>query len=462
MKFLFIVCIIIILVFKYYQMYTTNNIQSISTSNSSNVEESQLWQDLIRMQTPYTTSPCAFCYPGTPLLPDITKIASLAMSKQINLIGTHTIGVTSTSNENIGESGFEIAQHYERELIFWIGKLLCKHDPEHVKDIVDGYMCGGGTEANIESFWIAREYLRKTMEHPDEPIYVLFTDLTHYSITKAMHMMDIKFVEKVKHTNKFEMDTNDLYDKIVMLNSKGVKHFIVVGTVGTTSCGSIDPISEMSVVLTKVQKEFGVHTYLHVDASFGGFTVPFVTNNVMIGFENAAVQSVTVDADKMGRLPYPSGMFLCRKGLQKYVETRVQYIRGHTDDTVSGSRTAISAVAGYYYSQKYGYVGHSEYVNSCIRHRNMLVSFLSKIKGVTVLPHSAYINMLPIIIDVVDGKIPSEETEKGIMKDYHMRSDEVNVNGKMCTVYKLCIMEHTFPYIEQFVSDVERMFNKYH
>ena len=48
-------------------------------------------------------------------------------------------------------------------------------------------------------------------------------------------------------------------------------------------------------------------------------------------------------------MPYPSGLFMCKKGFQKYVTTDVKYIRGGHDDTLIGSRPAITAVCAYNY-----------------------------------------------------------------------------------------------------------------
>lgn len=404
---------------------------------------------LDNMKTPYTETPCAFCYPGTPLLPDIVEVAKIAMSKQINMIGTHTLNTFSDKDESIGESGFEMSQYMEREYIWWIGKMFCKNDKDHVKDIIDGYFCGGGTEANIEGMWIGREYLRKL--NKDAPIYVLFTKLTHYSISKAMHILDIENYVEINYNNNFEMDVKDLKIKLSELQQNGVKNILIVANVGTTTCGSIDPITDINATINEFKQTQGNEEnnfYFHIDASFGGYTVPFVQDHLHIGFENDNVCSIAIDADKMGRLPYPSGVFLCRKHLQLNVSRRVQYIKGHTDDTISGSRTAMSSIAGYYYMKTRDYIGHRDYVMSCINNRDKLSEMLKKIQFIQVLPYSPFINMLPIIINIPDNIINT------VLNNYHLRSDVVIVGKVKRTVYKLCIMEHTFNHIEKFVSDL--------
>ena len=51
----------------------------------------------------------------------------------------------------------------------------------------------------------------------------------------------------------------------------------------------------------------------------------------------------------MGNMPYPCGIFLCRKNLQDTVSLNVFYLGGHQDNTIIGSRTAISAFCLHYY-----------------------------------------------------------------------------------------------------------------
>jgi glutamate/tyrosine decarboxylase-like PLP-dependent enzyme len=405
--------------------------------------------EITNIDTPYTTFPRrAMCYPGTTLCPFIANIITNVPKMQINMIGTHTINSSSQHEDNIGEGGFEIAQYYEREFIWWVGRKLCKHDPEHIKDLIDGYMNSGATESNIEGLWIAREYLRSL---DPSPIYVVFTALTHYSITKAMHLLDIKNHQIIKHDDDFSMDINDLRDTLNELMTK-TKNVIIIGNVGTTACGSIDSIHQINSVIDEFTGKLNV--YFHVDAAFGGFTVPFAQDSMLVGFENSNVKSIAIDGHKMGRLPYPSGIFLCRKGLQQYVERRVQYIRGHSDDTVIGSRSAVGPICGFKYKETFGYDGHKQYVNECLINRDRLSGMLSCLPFVTILPHSPYTNMLPVIINVENGKIPEKYTEEGLLKDYHLRNDEFMWHGQTRTVYKLCIMEHTFPVFEQFIKDL--------
>ncbi len=409
------------------------------------MSEKDALKTLAMIQTPYETETPAFCYPGTPLNGDTGDVAKIIMPKNINMIGSHTIGVTSNSKTiPPAEGGFEQPHQIERDYIKWIGKYFCKHvDPNKVLDIIDGFFCGGGTEGNLEGMWIAREYLRS--KH-NGPIALMFTSLTHYSGPKTAFILNInKHIHYVKLNEKLEMDPEDLFLQIKQLSGE-IKNFIILAAVGTTLCGSVDNIVEIDKKISILEKDFGVNIYLHVDQAFGGFVLPFISN-IPVGFENKNVKSISLDGHKMGNIPYPSGIFMCRKDLQMYVKIDVPYVGSHMDATISGSRTFLGAAYGWFYAMTKGDKYHTQIVKDCISHRDELAAMIKNIKGVNVLPYSPYINILPFAIP--------EDNIKKMPLGYQIRSDKM---GDM-NVCKLCILPHTFKYIKQFAKDLENAMN---
>lgn len=259
-------------------------------------------------------------------------------------------------------------------------------------------------------------------------------------------------IESVRNIIENEIVNNDKH------------HFIIVATAGICVSGNLDPIEEINTLITEIKKNYyGVEFYFHVDASFAGLTVPFLTQSVKIGFENSNVKSVTIDGDKMGLLPYPSGVFLCRKGLQKYITRDVHYIRGGHDDTISGSRSGVGSMSAWYMIHKYGFDGYKKLAEDCISHRDKLKNMLMErnLKGIRILDHSPYVNFLPLVIDIEDGKIPDKLIEEEPLKHYHMRSDILTIGGKQVYVYKICIMRHTFEHLEKFVNTLEYVVNNH-
>ena len=320
-----------------------------------------LMEELEALQTIYRVdgSPSPLCYPGTVLNPAIGVLAGRLICRQHNLIGTHT-------RHEVGEGGFEAVQGKEREVIG-----LLAHALGGSLATVDGHFCGGGTEANLEALWIGCEALTAEASLQREEVIVFTTPLVHYSVLKAcriLHLSDYRyercqtcgtdhrFVSSNGRLRMIGMDENGemradlLADAWQQAYGEGYRRFLFVLTAGTTGLGSVDPIAEVGAWIQNVRATHtDVACFLHVDASFGGFTIPFVdrTDRPAIGFDVEAVDSVTLDADKRGRLPYPAGIILVRKGLQKYIERPVSYVNGHTDDTVPGSRSALPALLGW-------------------------------------------------------------------------------------------------------------------
>ncbi|MBI4434971.1 hypothetical protein HY635_04150 [Candidatus Uhrbacteria bacterium] len=453
--------------------------------------------------SPYGWHPPPFCYPGTQLSDDITELAAHLLPLQINNIGTHT-------HAEAPERGFEAADRMERETIYMIADALSNHDgvaPIDVPERVEGYFCGGGTEANDMGLWVGREFLGR---HPDpmgRGIAVLCTPLTHYSVHKATAKLGIgqskwsacpscgkahiftpdpsgagvtlvgmnengsMHVGAPLEEKEPDVDFGELQRVFRLKYDEGFRRFIIVPTVGTTEFGSIDDVARIAKFVREfVRRTTSAQCYIHVDAAIGGFTVPFAGNPgdswPSFGFDIPEVMSVTVDGDKMGRLPYPAGIFLCRKHLQRLVDRQVPYIGSHHDDTFSGSRTCVAPVLAWYLFGR-GRKDQREYVRACIKARDDLATELEapRFKGwVTVRPHSPFVNILPVElrIDPVSGEVPEALLrEHAVLVPYVLRSDGFQKDPRdpqSCTAstYKLSIWPHTIPYVPQFIADLIR------
>ena len=117
-------------------------------------------------------------------------------------------------------------------------------------------------------------------------------------------MLNLKIVEADLDDN-FKIDVNSVEENI------SDKTVAIVGIAGTTELGVIDPIDKLSDIA------FENNIYLHVDAAFGGFSIPFLKR---LGYEFPdfdfslpGVCSMTVDPHKMGLAPIPAGGIIFRK-----------------------------------------------------------------------------------------------------------------------------------------------------
>ncbi len=443
-----------------------------------------LEKQVFEIKAPYRSDPPPFSYPGTTVDEELAEQAARIIPENHNLIGSHTRG-------DQGEGGFSQAQELEAKVISMVGSVLGASD----RNAIDGFFCGGGTEANLQGMWIGRELLRRHPDPESRGIVVLTTPLRHYSIDKAASILDLGGVKRYpcpkcgqKHlempdgsgrglnlvamNERGEMDVDDLERIVRSRHEQGYRQFMIVPTAATTALGSIDPIERISELIAELRRALDLAFYLHVDASFGAFTIPFASDHstgseVRIGFDLPEVMSVAADADKMGHLPYPAGIFLCRRGLLDYVVRHVNYVKGHRDDTVPGSRSFLPAALGWLKYRALGTQGQKDFVLERIEQRDRLVELLEErfpdADGpVKVLPCSPCVNLLAIEIDAVDGAALSAALEDGVLAPYQLRYDFFPSDPSDCdscpkTVYKICVMPHVDPYLDRFVDDLEKV-----
>lgn len=163
-----------------------------------------------------------------------------------------------------------------------------------------GHLTGGGTVANLEALWVAREL------HPEKAIAI--SENAHYTHRRMSEVLDLNVVE-ISSDARGRMEVDGLEDAL---------HRASVGTVvltaGTTGLGTVDPIDEA----IQMCKTHGVR--VHVDAAYGGFFRLLCDEEapVLVGFPSerfAAIEqcdSVAVDPHKHGLQPYGCGCILFR------------------------------------------------------------------------------------------------------------------------------------------------------
>jgi len=282
-------------------------------------------------------------------IPYSTSLEALNMFSPINPnnIGLHT----RKYKKKLG-----LFQRYEREVISMIASL----NGASLKEI-DGYITSGGTEGNIVSLWIARNHLRKGSSSKE--IAVLGTALTHYSIGKAVDLLDIKNFFKVPLNRDYQMDAEGLKEKIQVLFKRGFNNFTIVATTGSTQAGSVDSIESLDKVIQESEKKLGIRCFLLVDAAFGGLVLPFISEE-KFGFSYSRVQSLVIDPHKTGLVPYPAGIFLCRKGLLEIIEREVKYL-SFKDATLIGSRPGVAAAVCWAVFSSLGKEGFRKIIEDC-------------------------------------------------------------------------------------------------
>jgi tyrosine decarboxylase/aspartate 1-decarboxylase len=156
-----------------------------------------------------------------------------------------------------------------------------------------GHLTGGGTMANMEALWVARNI------HPDKKIVA--SELAHYTHERISAVLGLSF-EKINCDKSGHMDLADL-KKILLSGGVGT----IVVTAGTTGVGSIDPLTD----IVELQKKY--HFRIHVDAAYGGYFCLADNLSEYTGSQYNAISkadSIVIDPHKHGLQPYGCGCIL--------------------------------------------------------------------------------------------------------------------------------------------------------
>jgi len=270
-------------------------------------------------------------------------------------------------DRNIGDANlFPGVVELEKEVISSLGELL--HNPDAYGNIVTG-----GTEANFLALWAYRELSGKHT--------IIVPETAHFSLYKSANILNLK-TKTVKVTEQRQMDIAET-EKAIDDDT-----FCIVGIAGTTELGVIDPISELSALCLKH------NLYLHIDAAFGGFVIPFMKDLgydiIDFDFSLPGVSSITIDPHKMGLCPIPAGGILFRnEELTKKIKWRVSYLSGgHTEQTTFvSSRSGAAVIAVWGMLNYLGYEGYNDIIQSCMHVTDYLVAELDKIDELYPIQH---------------------------------------------------------------------------
>jgi glutamate/tyrosine decarboxylase-like PLP-dependent enzyme len=180
----------------------------------------------------------------------------------------------------------------EKEAVGWLGAML-----GFPADAL-GHLTGGGTVANLEALFVARE------ETGGKAIAV--SRDAHYTHARMAHVLGVEVVPvEADDDGRIRLDA---LEEVLQTGRVGT----VVLTAGTTGLGSVDPIAEAIPLC----RSSGAR--VHVDAAYGGFFALLSGDDVPQGLPGgdfraiASADSVVVDPHKHGLQPYGCGAVLFR------------------------------------------------------------------------------------------------------------------------------------------------------
>jgi len=265
-------------------------------------------------------------------------LGSMCTKPHMVALKAHSMFIES----NLGNPGlYPGTKKLEKKVIKMLGSLLHNKNPY-------GHITGGGTESNITALWIAKKITKKKE--------VIFPESAHFSFHKACDLMDLKPVE-ISLDENYRMRVDEVEDEI------SDKTACVVGVAGTTEFGVVDPIDKLSDLCDG-------KNFLHVDAAFGGFVIPFLKelghNLPDFDFKLDGVCSMTVDPHKMGMASIPAGVLLLReKKYLKSISRKPVYLTG-VQACLSGTRCSASVPGAYAVMKILGWDGYGKIVKKCM------------------------------------------------------------------------------------------------
>nr|WP_231844966.1 tyrosine decarboxylase MfnA [Methanocella arvoryzae] len=326
-------------------------------------------------------------------------------------------------NTNLGDPKlFPGTADIEHRCIGLIGDLL--HLPA-----ATGYISTGGTESNIQALRTAIQ-----MKHTDRRrANIVVPESAHYSFEKASQMLGIA-IRRAPLDDLLRADPSEM---AALIDKNTIA---LVAVAGTTEFGQIDPIEEIG----RLAQEHDL--YLHVDAAFGGFVIPFMDRPAKFDFEIPGVQSITIDPHKMGLSTIPSGGLLYRsESLMKVLEINAQYLTSMVQTSLAGTRSGASAASAYAVLQYLGRAGYREIVATCMENTRILREQLEDM------------GMEPIIEPVLNIVTARAKDPVGLRKKLAEKNWYVSTTVHPCAL-RMVVMPHvTADVIEAFTADLKKV-----
>jgi len=287
---------------------------------------------------------------------------------------------------NIGDPGlFPGTKEIEKKFLTFILKLL------NAPHTASGHIVSGGTEGNISAMWIAKQLTGKKE--------IILPSSAHFSFEKIASMMNMKLVS-IPLTEQHTMDISQI-KKHINNNTAAI-----IGIAGTTDVGTIDPIPELSEVCNDE------HLFLHVDAAFGGYIIPFLKqigyNLPAFDFTLPGVSTISLDAHKMGYAAIPLGTLVLRdkKWLEK-ISVKSQCISTKKQAGILGTRSGGPVAAGYAVTQYLGYVGYQKLVHNIMENTKYTIKKIENI-GLSLVTKPS-LNVITVKLDYLDKVVDTLE-----------------------------------------------------
>ena len=298
-------------------------------------------------------------------------------------------------------------------------------------DGVSGLTVSGGTEANITALWIAKRASKGSQ--------VVYPQSAHFSFQKALDILNLEG-RKIGLDDTFRVDVSEVEKNLTDRTAA------VVGIAGTTEFGTIDPIDDLAALCSD--------TFLHVDAAYGGFVIPFLRglgyDMPSFDFEVSGVDSISVDPHKMGMATIPSGVLIMKnEGYLKKISVDSPYLTSPRQASLSGTRCSAGAVSAYAVMKYLGREGYRRIVADCMDATRYLVS---RVREMGLAP------VIEPIMPIVCIKLKSPEKVYNSLNELDWRPSITRESKCL----RIVVMPHvTKEVVDEFIPDLENVCRSY-
>lgn len=146
----------------------------------------------------------------------------------------------------------------EQRLVKWMGSCAGYNGPD-----VGGVFLSGASMSNMSAMVAARD---SRLSPEDFGLGVAYmSDQAHSSNEKGLRIIGFRKdqIVKIPTDDSFKIRIDLLEDAICRDIKAGKKPFAVIGSLGTTNTGSIDPLKELGLIAQKY------NLWFHIDGAFG-------------------------------------------------------------------------------------------------------------------------------------------------------------------------------------------------
>ena len=244
------------------------------------------------------------------LLPYATAIPSPRYYGLLNPaptpISAYAEAIAGAVNENLGAWRHgSLGVSVEERVLRWLCDLYA------LPASSSGTFTSGGTEANLTAVACARHRADPTMREEGAggaPLVGYVSREGHFSLDRSFDLLGLgrRNLRPIESDGACRIRLDDLRERIAADRAAGLRPFLLIGILGTTSTGAVDPLPK----LADIAREEGL--WFHVDAAYGG-AAALSPRLAPLCAGVARADSITVDPHKWFFVPFSAGAILVRE-----------------------------------------------------------------------------------------------------------------------------------------------------